>query len=119
VIPASLWGRAEGLQTAVRTIGLALAPVAFGFVADVLGSTGAHSFGQGSFGSGSSAALGLQLTFLIMLVPVGLAGAILLLARRTYASDAAAASSPNGAGVAGEPARAPRSAAAPPSLSSS
>jgi MFS family permease len=95
VIPPSLWGRAEGLQTAVRTIGLALAPVTFGFLADVLGSTGAHSFGQGTFGSGSSAAQGLQLTFLIMLVPVGLAGAILLLARRSYSRDAASASGPD------------------------
>ncbi len=92
VIPASMWGRAEGIQTALRTLAMALAPVLFGFLADRLGETGGHSFGQGTFGSGAqSGAQGLEVTFLIMLVALAIAGAVLLVARRSYARDVATA----------------------------
>jgi MFS family permease len=92
VIPGPLWGRAEGLQTALRTLAMALAPVLFGLLADVLGETRAHSFGQGTFGSrAASGAQGLEVTFLIMLLPLALAGAVLLIARRTYPRDVASA----------------------------
>ncbi len=92
VIPGSLWGRAEGVLTAVRTLAMAAAPVLFGFLADELGKTGAHSFGQGTFGSGApSGAQGLEVTFLIMLVALAVAGFVLLRARATYGRDVATA----------------------------
>jgi len=90
VIPGPLWGRGEGLQTALRTVAMALAPVLFGFLADALGSTGGHSFGQGTYGSNrASGAQGLDLTFLVMLVALVVAGVLLLRARRAYGRDVA------------------------------
>jgi MFS family permease len=92
VIPPGLWGRAEGVQTAVRTVAMALAPVSFGFLADVLGETSSHSFGQGTFTtSARSSAQGLEVTFLIMLVTLAIAGILLLLGSRSYPRDAATA----------------------------
>jgi MFS family permease len=92
VIPGPLWGRAEGVLTAVRTLAMAAAPVLFGFLADELGKTGAHSFGKGTFGSGAaSGAQGLEVTFLIMLIALGVAGLTLLRARSTYSRDVATA----------------------------
>ena len=57
IMPASLWGRAEGIRTFVRTGAQALAPLLFGAVSDVL--------------SGSHPYTGLRWTFVIMLVPLG------------------------------------------------
>jgi MFS family permease len=92
VIPGPLWGRGEGLLTAFRTFGQALAPVLFGFLADVLGSTSSHRFGTGTFRStAASGAQGLEVTFLIMLAPIALAGFVLLRARRWYPGDVATA----------------------------
>ncbi|MDQ2754500.1 MAG: MFS transporter [Actinomycetota bacterium] len=76
IMPAQLWGRAEGVRTAMRTGAQALAPVTFGVVAD-------HVFGGGR--------AGLQSTFLVMLVPLTLNGLILLRALRTYPRDVATA----------------------------
>ncbi len=92
VIPGPLWGRAEGILTAVRTLAMAAAPVLFGFLADELGSTAAHSFGRGTFGSGApSGAQGLEVTFLIMLIALAVAGLVLLRSRSTYGRDVATA----------------------------
>lgn len=77
VMPALLWGRAEGTRSVLR-IGLeGLAPVVFGGVAAVL------------FGGAESG--GLEATFVIMSVPLLASGLVLFLARRTYLGDAAAA----------------------------
>lgn len=92
VIPGQLWGRAEGLQTALRTLAMALAPVLFGFLADAFGHTGSHSFGQGTFGShAASGAQGLEVTFLVMLAPLALAGWLLVRATGSYGRDVAGA----------------------------
>ena len=92
VIPATLWGRAEGVLTALRTLAMAAAPVLFGVLADGLGGTGAHSFGQGTFGSGTrTGAQGLEVTFLIMLSALAIAGLVLLRARSSYPHDVATA----------------------------
>lgn len=93
VIPGPLWGRGEGLQTALRTVAMALAPVLFGFMADLFSGVGGHSFGQGTYrsSSSSSGAGGLAATFLIMLVALLAAGLLLLRARSTYGSDVATA----------------------------
>jgi MFS family permease len=117
VIPGPLWGRGEGLQTALRTLAMAVAPVLFGFLADVFGHTRGHSFGQGTYGSHpAGGAQGLEVTFLLMLSALALAGALLVRAAMTYGRDAAGAlesesrmagSRTAGSAPAGEPAGAP------------
>ncbi len=76
IMPAQLWGRAEGVRTALRTGAQATAPILFGFVAD-------HIFGGGRSG--------LQWTFIVMLLPLTANGVILLRALRTYPRDVATA----------------------------
>ena len=72
VMPPGLWGRAEGIQGVLRQVGDSLGPVAFGFAGDRL--------------SGGGRA-GLQSSFLVMLVALVCAGAVLLFALRTYPAD--------------------------------
>jgi len=76
VMRPELWGRAEAVRTVLRSLAVTAAPLLFGFLASRIGD-----------GSGEA----LRITFLIMLAPLGIAGAILLYARRTYPRDAAAA----------------------------
>ncbi len=71
-----LWGRAESVRAALRQIGEALGPALFGYVAG-------HVFGGGP--------VGLQRTFLVMLVPLFVSGGIAFLAFRTYPRDVATA----------------------------
>jgi hypothetical protein len=75
VVPAA-WGRAEAIRTFLRSCGDAAAPLLFGVLAESV------------FGGRS----GLATTFLLMLASLLAAGLItLLVARRTYPSDLAAA----------------------------
>ncbi len=99
IMPAPLWGRAEGVRSLLRTGAQALAPLAFGALSDALG--GGHR--------------GLQETFIVMLVPLAASGLILLRAMRTYPQDVAtaAASGGTGGGAAG-PLPVPPPAGAPP-----
>ncbi|HET8565652.1 MAG TPA: MFS transporter [Solirubrobacterales bacterium] len=76
VMPPELWGRAEAVRTVLRSLAVTAAPPLFGFLASAIGN-----------GSGEA----LRLSFLVMLAPLGAAGAILLRARRTYPADAEAA----------------------------
>jgi len=76
IMAPGLWGRAEGVRTAVRIASEAAAPILFGFLAD-------HVAGGGR--------AGLQLTFLIMLPALVASGLVILLARRTYGPDVLAA----------------------------
>jgi MFS family permease len=71
-----LWGRAEGVRTFLRTLAQALAPVTFGGVSDYV------------FGGGR---LGLQWTFLLMLIPLGASAYFLFRASQTYPRDVATA----------------------------
>jgi predicted MFS family arabinose efflux permease len=71
-----LWGRAEAVRVALRQIGEALGPVLFGYVAE-------HVFGGGP--------VGLQRTFLVMLIPLFVSGGIAFLAFGTYPRDVATA----------------------------
>ena len=76
IIHPALWGRAEAIRSMLRSFGDAAAPLLFGFMAQ-------HVFG------GST---GLEYTFLIMLSTLfGAAVITLLIGRRTYPSDVAAA----------------------------
>ncbi len=72
IMPARLWGRAEGVRTAVRTVAQSLAPLLFGVVSDDV------------FGGGRD---GLKLTFLVMLVPLAANAIYLWRAMRTYPRD--------------------------------
>ncbi len=77
IMPSWLWGRAESVRTVLRTGGEAVAPVTFGAFA-------------GWFAGPSEQ--GLQVTFLIMLLPLAMSGVVLWRARRSYPGDVEAAS---------------------------
>jgi MFS family permease len=76
IMPAPLWGRAEGIRTFLRTAAQALAPMLFGVVSDVV------------FGGGKGA---LRWTFLVMLVPLAASAYYLFKAMRSYPRDVATA----------------------------
>jgi MFS family permease len=110
IMPSGLWGRAESIRTFLRSLAQALAPLIFGAVADLIAGfvppqapIGTHAHNIVSTATGT----GLQICFLIMLVTLAAAGAILLRARRTYPTDVATAaaswSMPTGAAPAAEP----------------
>jgi predicted MFS family arabinose efflux permease len=76
IMPAQLWGRAEAIRTVLRGVAQALAPLLFGLVSDYV------------FGGGR---LGLQLTFVVMLLPLAASAALLYRALDTYPRDVATA----------------------------
>jgi MFS family permease len=76
IVHPLLWGRAEGIRTALRTFAQALAPLLFGAVSDYV------------FGGGRSA---LQWTFALMLLPLAASAYFLYTALRTYPRDVATA----------------------------
>ena len=78
VVPAGMWGRAESLRTVIRFAAEAVAPTAFGLVADGLG--------HGRTG------VGLRDAFLVMLLPLLGNGVLVWMARRSYPGDVATAS---------------------------
>jgi hypothetical protein len=71
-----LWGRAEGVRTFLRTFAMALAPLLFGAVSDYV------------FGGGR---VGLQRTFVVMLIPLAGSAFFLFKGLRTYPRDVATA----------------------------
>ena len=77
IVHPLLWGRAEGIRTALRTLAQATAPLLFGAVSDYV------------FGGGRSA---LQWTFALMLLPLAASAYFLYKALRTYPRDVATAS---------------------------
>jgi MFS family permease len=76
IMPAPLWGRAEGVRTFLRTAAQALAPMLFGFTSDIV------------FGGGQGA---LRWTFLVMLLPLAASAIYLFRALATYPRDVATA----------------------------
>lgn len=89
IMHSRLWGRAEAVRTALRTGLQAVAPLLFGWVSTQFGGQGGglgHPTGYGGHGAN-----GLELTFVIMLAPVLVAGIIVLATRRTYPQDVATA----------------------------
>lgn len=88
VIHSRLWGRAEGVRTLLRTAGVAIAPLLFGFVSDLIGGGGQHVAEKSGYGA---SAAGLQYTFVIMVLPMVAAGVVLLRARSRYPSEVASA----------------------------
>lgn len=75
IMPANLWGRAEGIRTFLRTMAQALAPLLFGLLSDQIG---------------------LQATFIVMLLPLAGSAFFLFRAMRTYPGDVATAAAASG-----------------------
>jgi MFS family permease len=76
IMVPSLWGRAEGVRTFLRTAAQALAPVLFGGMSDII------------FGNHHGS---LRWTFLVMLVPLAAGSIVLFRAMKTYPKDVATA----------------------------
>jgi MFS family permease len=93
IIVSGLWGRAESVRTLLRTVAQAIAPLLFGAVADLVAGITPHQAPIGTKTGGVSAATarGLQVSFLLMLIPLAAAGVILLRGRRHYPRDVATA----------------------------
>lgn len=89
VIPNRLRGRAEAVRTVARSLAIAAAPLAFGYVSDELGRGRLRSSTAGI--GYSTSASGLRWTFLLMLVPMAVSGLILLHWRGAYVRDTATA----------------------------
>jgi predicted MFS family arabinose efflux permease len=88
IMPAGLWGRAEGVRTLLRQTAQAAAPLIFGAVADALGGRAVNASNQVT----AANTRGLAHAFVVMLVPLAVSGVILLWkARPHYASDVATA----------------------------
>ncbi len=85
-----LWGRAEGVRTALRSLGEAAAPIVFGYVSQyVFGGPGSAHGNGGETSAGQ--ATGLEYTFLLFLIPLLAAGLLALAGLRTYPRDVATA----------------------------
>jgi MFS family permease len=93
IMPARLWGRAESARTLLRSLAQALAPLAFGGLADAIAGIAPEQAPVGTHPGVISpgAARGLEISFLIMLTALVAAGVFLLRARTTYARDVATA----------------------------
>jgi MFS family permease len=100
IVHSRLWGTAEAVRTMLVSISTCLAPLLFGLVSTKLGGSSADvsSAGEGQGGLAGaggiapSAATALNQTFLIMLVALVIAAALILcVARRTYPRDVATA----------------------------
>lgn len=89
-----LWGRAEGVRTALQMAAVAAAPLLFGFVSQEFGGPSRAVTGGRVHGGH-----GIAMAFLVMLVPM-VAGALLVLrARGTYPRDVATAAASADAAV--------------------
>ena len=86
-----LWGRAEGVRTVPYMLAFAVAPLLFGGISDSLGGSDAGAAAAGNAVVSHANGVALADTFLIMLIPVAIAGASLLWAVRTYPRDVATA----------------------------
>lgn len=93
IIVSGLWGRAESVRTLLRTVAQAVAPLLFGAVADLVAGFTPHQAPIGTkAGEVSHAtARGLEVSFLLMLIPLAAAGVILLRGRHSYPRDVATA----------------------------
>lgn len=103
VMPAGLWGRAEGLRGLLRSLSQALAPLVFGGLADAVAGIAPEQAPIGTHPGviSPSGARGLEVSFLIMLCTLAAAGVLMLRAQGTYPEDvatAAAARAPTDAG---------------------
>ena len=90
VVPSQLWGRAQGVRTALRNLLEALGPLLFGVTAGLFVARRPTLEGVAAeIPPGQTR--GLLITFLITLVPLAGAGVLLLVTRRHYVVDVASA----------------------------
>lgn len=87
IVHSRLWGRAEGVRSALLYAFQAVAPLLFGWISSFFGGS---SNGFGHSANGNSGA-GLQFTFLVTLITLAAAGLVLLRALQTYPRDVATA----------------------------
>jgi MFS family permease len=111
IMPARLWGRAEAVRTALRSVGESAAPLLFGYVSQyVFAGPGSSSSSGGGPGAVTGNATGLEYTFLLFLGTLLLAGVLALAGLRTYPRDVATAAASaeaisEAAGDSGQPGR--------------
>jgi MFS family permease len=93
IMPAGLWGRAESSRTFLRSLAQAIAPIAFGGLADLIAGIAPEQAPIGTHPGVMSpgAARGLEISLLVLLVTLVGAGLFLLRARATYPRDVATA----------------------------
>jgi len=93
IMPAGLWGRAESVRTFIRSLAQALAPLVFGGVADLIAGIvpSQAPIGTHPHAPSSTAATGLEISFLIMIAALVAAGVFLGRAAKTYPTDVATA----------------------------
>lgn len=89
VVPAQLWGRAQGVRSALRNALEAFGPLLFGLIAGLFIPGGGPEEGGAEVVPGQTR--GLQIAFLLTLVPLAAAGVLLLVTRRHYPVDVASA----------------------------
>lgn len=89
IMHSRLWGRAEGVRSAVLYALQAIAPALFGWVSAFFAAGGGMVRAHAR--PGAAHPTGLGVTFLIMLVPLILAGVVMLRALKTYPRDVATA----------------------------
>jgi MFS family permease len=94
VMPAPLWGRAEGVRTFARTLAVGIAPLLFGWIADLIARPNTHDLR--AIGATATNGHALAVTFIVMLVPVAASGLVLLRGRKHYARDIRTSSGPRG-----------------------
>ena len=90
VVPAQLWGRAQGVRSALRNTLEAFGPLLFGLVASLFIADGA-ALQEGASEVVPGQTRGLQIAFLLTLIPLAGAGVLLLWTRRHYPVDVASA----------------------------
>ena len=97
IMPAGLWGRAEGVRTFLRSLAQALAPLIFGEMAALIAGIATSNVHTAPIGTkdigpiSPGEASGLEVAFLILLVALFAGGIAMLRARDTYAQDVATA----------------------------
>jgi MFS family permease len=93
VVPAGLWGRTQSALTFVRSLAQAAAPLVFGGISQLVAGIvpSQAPIGTRPGAPSSTAASGLEITFLIMLVALFAAGWFLFRARETFPTDVATA----------------------------
>ena len=98
IMPAGLWGRAEGVRTFLRSLAQALAPLIVGELAALIAGIATSNVHQAPPGTAAKniaispgEAKGLEVAFLILIVALFAGGVAMLKARHTYARDVATA----------------------------
>jgi len=91
VVPAQLWGRAQGVRSALRNALEAFGPLIFGVVAELFVAGHAEISSSADTAGLAAQTRGLEVAFLLMLIPLAAAGILLLAQRRHYPVDVASA----------------------------